>query len=284
MEIYSIPTGNLKLDGGAMFGVVPKILWQKVYSADENNLCNWAMRCMLIVDKDRKILIDTGAGDKQGEKFSGIYHFNGDDTLLKSLSKYNFHPDDITDVIITHLHFDHVGGAVMYNNDRTKLELTFKNANYWVSEQQWALAKNPNRKEKASLFKENIFPIEESGHLKLISKETQLFPNVFIKLFYGHTDGQVIPFINFNNTQIIFSGDLIPSYAHIPVTYNMGYDNNTLVTIEEKEQLLNEAVEKKYLLFFEHDLYNECCTVQKTEKGFKADKIFSFEEFCRKNT
>ena len=279
MKLYSIPTGNIKLDGGAMFGVVPKILWQKVYPADENNLCNWSMRCLLIEDEGRKILVDTGAGDKQGEKFRNMYHFNGDDTMIKSLAKYNFHPDDITDVLITHLHFDHVGGAVSYDESRTNLSLTFRNADYWISQSQWDLANNPNRKEKASLFKENIFPIGESGHLKLIKEETNIFKNIFIKLLYGHTEGQVIPFIDYKDTKIIFLGDLIPSAAHIPVPYVMGYDNNPLKTIEEKEDLLKEAAEKQFVLFFEHDLYNECCIIHKTEKGFGITRTFPLDEF-----
>jgi glyoxylase-like metal-dependent hydrolase (beta-lactamase superfamily II) len=278
MKVHSILTGNLKLDGGAMFGVVPKILWQKVYPADENNLCNWAMRCMLVEDADKRILIDTGAGDKQREKFAGLYHFNGDASLLKSLSDIGCHADDITDVVITHLHFDHVGGAIRYNNDKTKTELTFQNAQYWISEKQWELAKNPNRRERASLLKENIFPIEQSGHLNFVKNDIQLFPHVSLKFFYGHTYGQIIPYIDYKSSKIIFLADLMPSIAHIPLSYNMGYDNNPLVTIQEKDQLLSEAAEKKYILFFEHDLYNECCTVERTEKGFKAEKTFSLKE------
>ena len=278
MRLYSVNTGNLKLDGGSMFGVVPKILWQKAYPADENNLCNWAMRCLLVDSGDKKIIIDTGAGNKQGEKFSKMYHFNGEETLLTSLAELNYKPEDITDVIITHLHFDHVGGAVQYNNDRTELELTFKNADYWVSRHQWELAKNPNRKEKASLLKENIFPIEESGHLRLVENETQLFPFLNVKFYFGHTDGQMIPFVDIGGRKVIFMGDLMPSLAHLPIPYNMGYDNSPLVTIKEKEELLKEVAEKKHILFFEHDLYVECCTVEKTEKGFIPDKTFKLKE------
>lgn len=278
MKVHSIPTGNLKLDGGSMFGVVPKILWQKAYPADENNLCNWAMRCMLLEIGDRKLLIDSGAGNKQNEKFAGLYHFNGEDNIYKSLSQINVHPDDITDLVITHLHFDHVGGAVKNNIDKTGYELTFKNAKYWVSERQWELAKNPNRKERPSLLKENIFPIEESGHLNLVKNDMQLYDNIFLKLFYGHTDGQIIPYIDFNDRKIIFLADLMPSAAHVTLSYNMSFDNNPLVTIREKEMVLNEAVEQKNILFFEHDLYHECCTVEKTDKGFKPEKTFYLKE------
>lgn len=279
MKIFSIPTGNLKLDGGAMFGVVPKALWQKVYPADENNLCNWAMRCLLIEEDNRRILIDTGIGDKQGEKFSYLYQLNGEDSLLGALNKYNFSCDDITDVIFTHLHFDHVGGAVRYNKDKTHPELTFKNADYWISRLQWDTAINPNRKEKASFLKENILPIGESSRLKLIDDDIQLFPNVHIKLYNGHTAGQIIPYINYKEKTIVFMGDLIASTAHIPLHYVMSYDVRPLEVMVEKEQFLNDAVQNGYILFLEHDIFNECCTVQNTEKGIRADKTFYLHEY-----
>ncbi|MCK5170153.1 MAG: MBL fold metallo-hydrolase, partial [Bacteroidales bacterium] len=193
MKFYSIETGNFKLDGGAMFGVVPKVIWNKIYPSDENNLINLSMRCLLIVDGDRKILIDNGIGDKQKEKFFSNYCLNGDDSLVKSLAKFGFSPDDITDMILTHLHFDHCGGSVKYNSDKTKLELTFKNAEYWISKIQWKNAVQPNNREKASFLKENILPIEESGHLKLIEKEEEIYPGIKLKIFNGHSNGQMIP-------------------------------------------------------------------------------------------
>jgi len=275
MKIFSIPTGNLKMDGGAMFGVVPKILWQKNYPADENNFCNWAMRCLLIDDGPRKILVDTGIGDKQDEKFFSKYHLNGNDNLINSLTINGYSTDDITDIIFTHLHFDHVGGALKYNKERSETELTFKNATYWISRQQWNCAINPNRKEKPSFLKENIIPIEDSGHLKFIKNDTLLFTDILVKLFYGHTDGQVIPFISYKGKTIVFMGDMIASSAHIPVPYVMGYDVNPLTVIAEKEKFLADAAEKQYILFFEHDLNVECCTVCKTEKNdFRVRNVF----------
>jgi glyoxylase-like metal-dependent hydrolase (beta-lactamase superfamily II) len=281
MEIYAIETGNLKLDGGAMFGVVPKVMWQKLYPADENNLCNWAMRCMLIVDDERKILIDTGIGNKQDEKFLKHYYLNGDDTLEKSLHKHGYSTDDITDVILTHLHFDHVGGAVKYN-EKHELVPTFANATYHSSKQQWEWATNPNRREKASFLKENILPLQEQGVLNLFDKEHELFPNVFVKLFNGHTDGQVIPVVNVNGQYFAYTADLFPSVAHLPLPYIMSYDTRPLVTLEDRKRFFKEAMEKNYILFFEHDLYNECCTLQETEKGIRAKETFSLNEFFKR--
>ncbi len=279
MKLYSIETGNFKLDGGAMFGVVPKVIWQKIYPADENNLCNWAMRSLLIVDGDRKILIDNGIGDKQEEKFFKHYYLNGDDTLEKSLSKYGFTPNDITDVVLSHLHFDHCGGGVKYNEDKTRLELVFKNATYWISEQQWNWANNPNRRERASFLKKNILPMQETGNLRLIKKSTEIFPNFYVELFYGHTEGQVIPFIKVNEQTLVFMADLLPSTAHIPLPYVMSYDIYPLISINEKEKFLKEAVKNNYILFFEHDLYNECCTVCNTDKGIRLKEAFTLKEY-----
>lgn len=279
MKLYPIETGNLKLDGGAMFGVVPKVIWQKKYPADKNNLCNWAMRSLLIVDGDRKILIDNGIGDKQDEKFFKHYYLNGDDTLEKSLAKYSYTPDDITDVVLSHLHFDHCGGGVKYNEDKTRLELVFKNATYWTSEQQWNWANNPNRRERASFLKENILPMQETGNLRLIKKSTEIFPDFYVELFYGHTEGQVIPFIKINKHTLVFMADLLPSTAHIPLPYVMSYDIYPLISINEKEKFLNEAVENNYILFFEHDLYNECCTVCNTDKGIRLKEAFTLKEY-----
>ncbi len=255
------------MDGGAMFGVVPKILWGKLCPADENNFCNWAMRCLLIDDGEKRILIDTGIGDKQDEKFFSKFHLNGKDNLTNSLAINGYEANDITDVIFTHLHFDHAGGALILNKDNGHTELIFKNATHWVSSQQWNCALNPNRKEKASFLKENILPLETSGHLSFIEKDTFLTPDIFLKLVYGHTAGQIIPFIKYKDKTIVFMGDMIASSAHIPIPYVMGYDVHPLTVIEEKEFFLAEAAEKQYILFFEHDLNVECCTVYKTEKN-----------------
>jgi len=278
MELYPINTGNLKLDGGAMFGVVPKVIWNKLYPADENNLCNWAMRCLLIVDGDRKILIDNGMGNKQDERFLKHYYLNGEDTLVKSLAKYGFTPDDITDNIITHLHFDHVGGAVKYNKNGD-LVPAFKNATYWVSKAQWDWATNPNRREQASFLEENIFPIQQQGNLKLVEDEGEILPNIEVKLFNGHTDGQIIPHIKYKGKTIVFMGDLLPSTAHIPMPYVMSYDTRPLLTLEDKKRFFAEAVANDYILFFEHDLYNECCTLQETSKGVREKDTFTLEEY-----
>ena len=278
MRIYPLLTGNLKLDGGAMFGVVPKVIWNKVYPADENNLCNWAMRCLLIVDGDRKILIDSGVGDKQDDKFFGHYYLNGDDTLEKSLENLGYTVDDITDNILTHLHFDHVGGSVRYN-DAGELEPTFKNATYWVSQAQWDWATKPNRRERASFLTENIIPMMEKGKLNLIKEEAEILPGITARMYNGHTDGQIIPHIEYKGKTIAFMGDLLPSIAHIPMPYVMSYDTRPLLTLEDKKKFFSEAVEKDYILFFEHDLYNECCNLQDTPKGVRAKDTFTLEEF-----
>ncbi|RLD37401.1 MAG: MBL fold metallo-hydrolase, partial [Bacteroidetes bacterium] len=214
MEIYSIETGNFKLDGGAMFGVVPKVMWNKIYPADENNLCSWAMRCLLVVDGDRKILIDNGIGDKQDAKFLGHFHLHGDDTLEKSLAKHGFTPDDITDMVLTHLHFDHSGGSIKWNVNRSALIPTFKNAKYWVSKAQWVWAINPNNREKASFLSENIMPIQESGQLNIVETEGEIYPGFLLKMVNGHTDGQIIPHIKYKGKTLVYMGDLLPSTAH----------------------------------------------------------------------
>jgi glyoxylase-like metal-dependent hydrolase (beta-lactamase superfamily II) len=278
MKLIPIKTGNLKLDGGAMFGVVPKVMWAKLYPCDENNLCNWSMRCLLIVDGNRKILIDCGIGDKQSEKFLSNYCLNGDDTLEKSLAAHGFTVDDITDVILTHLHFDHAGGAVRWNSDHTDYEVTFKNATFHTSRRQWEWATNPNNREKASFLKENILPILEKGKLNLVDGNGELFPGIFYRLFNGHTDGQLIPFIEHNGNTLVYMADLLPSVAHIPLPYVMSYDTRPLITLEEKEVFMNEAAEKGYILFFEHDIRFECCTVEKTDKGVRLKEAFQLGE------
>ena len=270
MKLHVINTGNLKLDGGAMFGVVPKVMWSKLYPCDENNLCNWSMRCLLVEDGDRKVLIDCGIGDKQSEKFFSNYYLNGDDSLSGSLAAVGFTMDDITDVILTHLHFDHCGGAVKWNPEHTDLIPAFKNATYWTSRQQWEWATNPNNREKASFLKENILPIQEKGKLNLVENETEILPGISIRLFFGHTEGQAIPMIKYGDRTVVYMADLLPSAAHIPLPYVMSYDTRPLITLEEKEIFMKEAAENGYILFLEHDINNECCTVQLTEKGVRV--------------
>jgi glyoxylase-like metal-dependent hydrolase (beta-lactamase superfamily II) len=279
MKLYPIETGNLKLDGGAMFGVVPKVLWQKVYPCDENNLCNWAMRCLLVVDGDRKILIDNGIGNKQDEKWLSHYYLNGDATLEDSLEKIGYKPEDITDMVITHMHFDHCGGSVKWNSDRTGFELAFPNATYWTSRQQYEWATQPNRREEASYLKENILPIQESGRLKLIEEEGEYIPNITFKLYNGHTEGQLIPHINYHGRTVVFTADLMPSAAHIPMPWIMAYDTRPLETLKDKERFYKEALENNYLLFLEHDLYNEVCELHDTAKGVRVSKSGKLEAF-----
>lgn len=273
MKLHVINTGFFKLDGGAMFGVVPKSIWQKSNPADDNNLCTWAMRCLLIEDRNRLILIDNGIGDKQDAKFFSHYYLHGDDSLLKSIHQAGFSPDDITDMFLTHLHFDHCGGGVKYNGD--KLELVFKNAKYWSNEEHWQWATKPNPREKASFIKENILPMQESGHLQYVKEGSLPFD-----IFYasGHTDKMMIPKINYKGHTICYMADLLPSIGHIPLPYVMGYDTRPLLTLEEKERFFNEAADKKYILFLEHDAVNECCTVQRTEKGIRLERAFSLSE------
>lgn len=279
MKIYPIETGNLKLDGGAMFGVVPKVLWEKQYPADENNLCNWAMRCLLVVDEGRVVLIDNGIGNKQDEKWLKHYYLNGDFSLESSLLERGFHPTDITDVILTHMHFDHCGGSVKWNEARTDYQLAFPNATYWTSQQQYDWATNPNRRESASFLKENILPIQESGRLKLIDREGEHIPNITFKLYNGHTEGQVIPHIRMGHKTVVFMADLLPSVAHIPMPWIMAYDTRPLGTLKDKERFFAEAIENEYVLFFEHDLYNEACTLQDTPKGIRVDEAGKLVDF-----
>jgi len=275
MKLYPIHITNFKIDGGTMFGVVPKVLWNKKYPADENNLCNWAIRSLLIDTGKQVILIDTGYGDKQDEKFFSHVYLNGGDGLEGALKKNGYSFDDITDIILTHLHTDHCGGGVKYNSDRTGFELTFKNAEYWVSKSHWDWAMNPNQQEKAAFLKENLMPIFESGKLNFIEKNCELYPGINLRLYNGHTVGQMIPFINTGEDTIVFVADLIPSTAHIPLVWNMAYDVRPMEMLEDKENVLTEASEKDYTLFFQHDLYNECAKVYKTEKGIRLKETFN---------
>lgn len=278
MNLHVINTGFFKLDGGAMFGVVPKSIWQKFNPADENNLCTWAMRCLLIEDGNKVVLIDNGLGDKQDAKFFGHYYLHGEDTLLGSLNKEGFSADDVTDMFLTHLHFDHCGGGVKLNGG--KPELTFKSAVYWSNEDHWKWATQPNPREKASFLTENILPMQEKGQLKFISAKERTTPFDFMDIYYasGHTDKMMIPKIKFKNHTICFMADLLPSVAHIPLPYIMGYDTRPLLTLQEKDEFLKEAADNQYVLFFEHDPVHECCTVKHTDKGVRLDKTFRLKE------
>ncbi|MFK8037651.1 MAG: MBL fold metallo-hydrolase [Crocinitomicaceae bacterium] len=281
MKLYPINTGDFKLDGGAMFGVVPKSLWQRTNPPDENNMCSWSMRCLLIEDGDRLMLIDTGIGDKQTEKFFSYYYLFGDYTLQKSIEALGFSLDDITDVILTHLHFDHCGGAIARNKDG-QFRTFFKNATYWSNKQHWQWATVPNPREKASFLSENILPIQESGQLKFIDRTndftTNVFPNIDFLFVDGHTESQMIPHINYKGKTIVFMADLLPSTGHIPLPYVMGYDTRPLITMTEKEKFLNHAANSEFILFLEHDFQNECCTLKHTEKGVRLDQTFNLNQ------
>lgn len=278
MNIHTIETGFFKLDGGAMFGVVPKTIWNKTNPADANNLCTWALRCLLIEDEGRLILVDTGIGNKQDERFFSHYYLHGDASLDSSLNVLGFSKDDITDVFLTHLHFDHVGGAVVREGE--KLLPAFKNATYWSNRQHWDWAVYPNEREKASFLKENIMPLQESGQLKFVSTEdgARFSDNIHIRFVYGHTDAMMLPLINYGDKQILYMADLLPSVGHIPLPYVMAYDMFPLQTLTEKKVFLNEAVENNYILFLEHDPVNECCTLQQTEKGVRVKDVFQLSE------
>lgn len=278
MQLYTINTGHFKLDGGAMFGVVPKSLWQKINPSDDNNMCSWAMRCLLVQDGKRLILIDNGMGNKQDDKFFGYYFLHGNDTLDLSLAKHGFHRDDITDVFLTHLHFDHCGGSISYNTDRTKLEPAFKNAKYWCNEKHWEWAVNPNPREKASFLKENILPIKESGQLYFLDASKDFMPDFAMFEAHGHTEAMMLPLIKYKNTTVAFMADLIPSAGHIPMPYVMAYDTRPLDTMKEKEYILKQAAQHNWTLFFEHDPIIECGTVIQTDRGIKLDKTYNLLE------
>jgi len=278
MELHAIETGNFKLDGGAMFGVVPKVLWNKQYPADENNLINLSMRALLVIDGHRKIIIDNGLGKKLDEKFLKHYYLNGDDTLEGSLEKAGYNPNEITDVIMTHLHFDHCGGGVKLN-ENGELGLTFQNATYWVGRKQWENAMNPNPREKSSYFKDNLFPIEESGQLKFIEEDCRFSDHVHLRIYHGHTVGQILPFIDYHGKKLVYVADLIPSSANIPIAWVAAFDVYPITAMEEKDRFLQEAYENDYTLFFEHDINVECCNLKKTEKGIRMNESFRLTQY-----
>ncbi|MCK0189717.1 MBL fold metallo-hydrolase [Arenibacter sp. F20364] len=283
MKLYPIESGNFKLDGGAMFGVVPKSIWNRTNPADSNNMIDMAARCLLVENGDRLTLIDTGMGNKQSDKFFGYYYRWGDHSLDKSLKKYGFHRDDITDVFLTHLHFDHCGGSIQWNKDRTGYEPAFKNAVFWTNEAHWKWATEPNPREKASFLTENLLPMQESGQLRFITRnggsfldKTELdFGILFVD---GHTEKQMIPHIRYKDKTLVFAADLLPTAGHIPLPYVMGYDTRPLLTLSEKALFLEMAVKDNYYLFLEHDAHNQICTLQTTEKGIRLKEIHTFAQ------
>lgn len=278
MRLHTINAGYFKLDGGAMFGVVPKSMWNKANPADENNMCSWAMRCLLIEHGNNRILIDNGMGTKQDEKFFGHYYPHGDDSIEKGLAKLGLTTDDITDVFLTHLHFDHCGGSIKREGD--KLVPAFKKALYWTNKQHWHSATNPNEREKASFLKENILPIEESGQMRFVdvADGAEWLPDIRIRYVNGHTDSMMLPQIKCEDRTLLFCADLLPSVAHLSLPWVMAYDMRPLDTLSEKKRLLNEAVSNNWLLFFEHDPVNECCTLQQTEKGVRLKETMTLEQ------
>ncbi len=284
MTLYPVNAGHFKLDGGAMFGVVPKSLWMRTNPADANNMIDIAARCLLIENGKRLILIDTGMGNKQSDKFYSYYHLWGNDTIDKSLASHGFSRDDITDVFLTHLHFDHCGGSIQYNKDRTLLEPAFKNAHFWSNKNHWEWATQPNRREKASFLKENILPMEDCGQLKFtklpstgeILKNADLGFDIFFA--NGHTEKQMIPMINYKGKTICFMADLLPTVGHLPIPFVMGYDTRPLLTLDEKEKFLNLAADHNYYLFLEHDAHNEIITVQHTQKGVRLKNTYTCKD------
>lgn len=278
MKLHTINTGFFKLDGGAMFGVVPYSMWSKLNPPDANNMCTWAMRCLLIEDGKRLILIDNGIGNKQDDKFMGHYFLHGEDTLHKSLKTAGFSADDITDVFLTHLHFDHCGGSIQWNSDRTKFEPVFKNATYWSNESHWQWATEPNAREKASFLKDNILPIQETGHLRLLKGETSFSENIAIYYCSGHTESMMLPMIQYKGKTIVFCADLLASAAHLPIPYVMAYDTRPLLSLTEKDVFLKQALANDYILFFEHDPNIECASLQLTDKGIRTAETFKLAE------
>ena len=286
MKLHSIEAGNFKLDGGAMFGVVPKTIWNKTNPADENNLIDIAARCLLIEDGNRLTLIDTGMGNKQSEKFFGYYSLWGDHSLDRSLKNAGFHRDDITDVFMTHLHFDHCGGSVNWNKDKTGYEVAFKNAKFWTNDNHWEWATKPNAREKASFLHENLIPMQESGQLQFINRPDSDFgfsSELGFDIFYadGHTEKQMLPHINYNGKTIVFCADMLPTAGHIPIPYVTGYDTRPLMSMDEKQIFLNNAADNNYYLWLEHDAHNQIITVQHTEKGIRLKEVFKCEEILK---
>ena len=277
MKLHSINAGYFKLDGGAMFGVVPKSIWNKTNPSDSNNMIDMAMRCLLVEYGDRLVLIDNGIGDKQDAKFFGHYYLHGEDSLEKSLKHAGFGMDDITDVFLSHLHFDHCGGSIKRQRDGNGYEPAFKNATYWSNESHWLWATKPNAREKASFLKENILPIQESGQLKFTTDGAELFPGFHIKYFNGHTDGMMIPHILYKGRTLVYMADLLPTVGHIPVPYVMAYDTRPLITLDEKAFFMEQAAKEDFVLFLEHDPLNMCCTVHQTEKGIRLNQTFSLD-------
>jgi len=283
MKLHSIHTGLFKLDGGAMFGVVPKVIWQKTNPADENNMCSWAMRCLLIEDGNQLILIDNGMGDKQDDKFFSHFYLHGNYTLEDSLKRAGFSFNDITDVFLTHLHFDHCGGGVKWKDAQKQIGKTvFPNARYWSNEAHWNWAINPNAREKASFLKENMLPIQQSGQLNFIDPALgSPFTQFDILYVDGHTDKMMIPHIHYKGHTVVFAADLLPSIGHIPLPYVMSYDTRPLLTLDEKERFLHKATEEQYIIFMEHDAVNECCMLKQTEKGPRLDRSFPLSELVK---
>ncbi len=278
MELFTVDTGFFKLDGGAMFGVVPKSIWSRTNPADENNLCTWAMRCLLVSKGNRLVLIDTGIGDKQDARFFSHYYLHGDASLEKSLRQLGVHPTDITDVFLTHLHFDHCGGSVKYGS-HGQYELAFPRAKYWTNQDHWNWATRPNPREKASFLEENILPLQEHGVLEFLDlSKKSLFTGFDFLTMDGHTDKQMLPKLQYKGRTLVFMADLLPSVGHLPLPYVMGYDTRPLLTLQEKQAFLEEAARENYLLFFEHDASSECCTVKMTEKGVRVDQTFRLDE------
>ena len=286
MKLHPIEAGNFKLDGGAMFGVVPKTIWNKTNPADENNLIDIAARCLLIEDRNRLTLIDTGMGNKQSDKFFGYYSLWGDHSLDRSLKNAGFHRDDITDVFMTHLHFDHCGGSVNWNKDKTGYEVAFKNAKFWTNDNHWEWATKPNAREKASFLHENLIPMQESGQLQFINRPDSDFgfsSELGFDIFYadGHTEKQMLPHINYNGKTIVFCADLLATAGHIPIPYVMGYDTRPLLSMDEKQIFLNNAADNNYYLWLEHDAHNQIITVQHTEKGIRLKEVFKCEDILK---
>jgi glyoxylase-like metal-dependent hydrolase (beta-lactamase superfamily II) len=281
MKLFSIHTGNFKVDGGAMFGTVPKVLWNKQYPCDENNYCNLSMRSLLVDTGERVFLIDNGMGNKRSETFYSSYFLNREGDLIRSLNKEGYYSEDIADIVLTHLHFDHCGGGVHYNKDRTTLQLTFPNANYWVSRAQWDNYLNPNAFEADAYFPEDLKPVFEAGKLKLINEATELAPGFSVRIFNGHTPGQLVPVISYKGKTLVYAGDLIPLTASIRLLWISAYDANPVVTAMEKEHFLYEAMKNDYILFLEHDAYNECCKVKREYDDFVPGTAGSLTELFR---